>query len=118
EARESVRSVRHDVSPHRKHVRCVLEAIVQHPSEHEPDRVEPERELDDDSEVAAATTQSPEELRMLALACRDDTPVCCDDLRREQVVEREAVRRTEMADAAAERQSGDSRVAERPTGRR
>src|SRR6266536_4438216 len=80
--------------------------------------MQPERELDDDAEVPPAPAQRPEELGVFVLAGGDDAAVGGDDFRGQQVVERQTVRRAQMADAAAERQAGDARVAESPSGRR
>ena len=72
------------------------------------DRVEPELELGDDAEVAAAPAQRPEELRVLVRARLDPLAVRQDDLGGEQVVDREPVTARQMPDAAAERQSADA----------
>jgi hypothetical protein len=55
---------------------------------------------------------------MLVLACRKDAAVSGDHCRPQQVVEREPVRRRQVPDAAAQRQSGDSGVAEGSARRR
>ena len=85
-------------------------------AEQHADRVQLERELDDDPEVAAAATERPKELRLVVLARGHHLPVDGHDRRREQVVEREAERRAQMSYASAERQPGDPGVAERSAG--
>ena len=80
------------------------------------DIVEPVAEPGDDAEVAAAAADGPEEVLVLIGARVDDPAVGRDELHREQAVDRQAVLAHEVADAAAERQAGDThrrRVAER-----
>src|SRR5439155_8491880 len=62
-----------------------------------------------DAEVAATATEGPEEILVLLLAGHHGPAVGGDDVDREQVVEREAEAAGEVADAAAERESGDAR---------
>ena len=69
----------------------------------------------DDAEVAAAAAQRPEQLRLGLRVDAALPPVGGDDLRREQVVDGQAVLAHEEADAAGERDAADSdraRVAE------
>ena len=67
-----------------------------------------EQEARHHAEIAAAAAQRPEEIGVLALAGRDEAAVGQDDVRLEQVVDREAVLAREVAGAAAERQAGDA----------
>ncbi len=71
-------------------------------------RVQPVAELGDDAEVAAAAADRPEQVRVLVGAGGDLRAVGEDDVRAEQVVDREAVLAGQVADAAAERQSADA----------
>ena len=118
EAREQVRRVRHHVPPAREGDRRVLVAEVDLTAEQQAHRMQLERELGDDAEVATAAAERPEELGILCLARRDDGPVGGDDGRCKQIVEREPERRAQMPETPAERQAGDARVAEGPAGRR
>jgi hypothetical protein len=62
-----------------------------------------ELEGGDDAEVPAAPAEGPEEVRVLRRARDTEAPVGEDHVRREQVVDRQAVPAREVADAAAER---------------
>jgi hypothetical protein len=75
-----------------------------------------ELERGDDPEVAAPAAQAPEEVGVLLLARNDELTVGGDDIAREQVVDREAELPHHVADASAERQAGDSRVADDAAG--
>ncbi len=70
--------------------------------------MEVELELRDDAEVAAATAQSPEQVRVVGLARVDEPAVRRDDVGRDEVVAREAELAHRPADAAAEREPGDT----------
>ena len=72
------------------------------------DRMRLEQEARHHAKVAAAAAQRPEEIGVLALAGRDETAVGQDDVRFEQVVDREAVLAREVPGAAAERQARDA----------
>ena len=80
--------------------------------------MQPECEVDDDAEVPAAAAQRPEQIAVFALACAQNIPRRGDDCCREQVVERQPVQTDQVADATAEGQAADTRVAERPSRRR
>ena len=67
------------------------------------DRMRLEQEARHDAKVAASPAQRPEEIGVLALAGRDKTAVGQDNVRFEQVVDREAVLAREVPGAAAER---------------
>src|SRR5205814_4290824 len=67
----------------------------------------------DDAKVAAAAAQGPEEVGVVVLAGRHHLAVGGHHDWADEVVEGEPVQPDEMADAAAERQPGDARVAER-----
>ena len=118
EAREQVRRVRHHVPPAREGDRRVLVAEIDLTAEQQAHRMQLERELRDDAEVATAAAERPEELGILCLARGDDGPVGGDDGRCKQIVEREPERRAQMPETPAERQAGDACVAEGPAGRR
>ena len=72
------------------------------------DRMRLEQEARHHAEVAAAPAQRPEEIGMLALAGRDETAVGQDDVRFEQVVDRQAVLAREVPGAPAEGQARDA----------
>jgi hypothetical protein len=82
------------------------------------DAMKTKLELGDDSEVAPAAAQTPEELRVLCLARLDQLAVGGDQVDRAELVDRQPVLPMQPTDTAAERQSGDARVADEPTGRR
>jgi hypothetical protein len=70
--------------------------------------VQPEGELGDDAEVAAAAAQCPEQVGVLTLAGGDDAAVGQHDLSGDQVVAGQAVRPIQVPDAAAEGESADT----------
>src|SRR5687768_16018902 len=72
----------------------------------------------DDANVAAATFQCPEQIRMLVGARRDQFTVRGDDVVGEGVVAGESVLSHEPTDTAAERQTGDSRRRDEAAGGR
>ena len=63
-----------------------------------------------DAEVAAAAAQCPEEIGMLVGAGAQHVAVGGNELERHDVVAREAVFPREPADAAAERQTANTRL--------
>lgn len=80
--------------------------------------MEVELEAGDHPEVAAAATESPEEVRVLVLAGGQVLAVRRDQICGCEVVTGQAVLAAEMTDAATERQPRDSRLRDDPTGRR
>ena len=62
----------HHLSPRRHDLVRVLELVAQDAAEDPADRVQCEREVDDDAEVASAAAQSPEQLGVLLLIGADD----------------------------------------------
>ena len=77
-----------------------------------PERLEPELERRRDPEVPAGATQAPEELGLVGLGRAHEPAVGRDELDGGQVVDREPEVPLQAADAAAERQPGDARVAD------
>ena len=69
-----------------------------------------ELKLGDDSEVAATAADSPEQVGVRARIGGDLFRVGGDELRGEQLIDREAVLTLQPADAAAEGQPGNSGV--------
>ena len=67
-----------------------------------------EQEARHHAKVAAAAAQGPEEIGVLALAGRDKTAIGQDDVRLEQVVDRQAVLAREVARAPAEGEARDA----------
>src|SRR6185295_17150871 len=98
--------------------RRVLVAEVDLTAEQQAHRMQLERELRDDAEVATAAAERPEELGILSLASGNNSPVRGDEVRFKQIVEREPERRAQMAETPAERQAGHAGVAEGPSRRR
>ena len=62
-----------------------------------------------DAEVAAPAPKRPEQLAVVVRARPDHAPVGRDDLGAEQVVARQSVLRGQVADSAAERETGHTR---------
>src|SRR5215204_2769697 len=73
----------------------------------------PKRECGDDAEVAAAAAQRPKEIRVLRLARFHERRVGEDDVGFHEMVDGEAELARQVADAASERETADSRRAER-----
>ena len=70
--------------------------------------VQPEAQLGHHPEAAAATAQRPEQVRLVLVVHHQEPSVSRDDVRAEQVVDRQAVPPAEEADATPERQAGDA----------
>ena len=77
-----------------------------------PERLEPELERRRDPEVPAGAAEAPEQLGLVGLGRADEAAVGGDELDRGQVVDRQPEVALETADAAAEGQPGDARVAD------
>src|SRR5439155_13972550 len=75
EADELVRSFGRELSEGREDLMCVFEAVHQQAAEQETNGMQPERELDDDAEVPAATSQRPEQIGVLLFRRADDSAV-------------------------------------------
>ena len=81
------------------------------------DLVQPELELGDDAEVAAAAAQRPEQVGVLARPRPARTrPSASDDLGRLEVVDLSPCLPGQPAHAAAEREAADAGVADQPGG--
>src|ERR671933_2743540 len=78
--------------------------------------MEPIFERGCDAQVAAAATQSPEEVGVLVRTSRQHVALDCNQVNRQQVIAGEAVLAHEEAMAAAERQAGDASRPGYPTG--
>ena len=76
------------------------------------DRMQGEPERGDDAEVAAAASQRPEQIGVFVGGRVDDAPLGGDHFGGKQVVDGEPVFAHEEADAAAEGEAGDARVAQ------
>jgi hypothetical protein len=81
------------------------------------DRMEPELELGDDAEVAAAAAQAPEQLRVSGRVDAEPVALGGDQLIRRHVVARQPEPAREPAHAAAERQAADAGVGDIARGR-
>ena len=62
----------------------------------------------DDTEIAAAAPDTPEELRIIGFARRHRAPICKHDACRQQIVDRHPVLSTEPSEPTAQGQAGDS----------
>jgi hypothetical protein len=80
--------------------------------------MEPELERGHDAEVPASPSNRPEQILVLPIARDQEPSVGRDDVRRDEVVEREAAPPSEVADAAAEREAGHTRRRDDPPGGR
>jgi hypothetical protein len=80
--------------------------------EQRPERLEPELEGSDDAVVPAGASDAPEELGLLGLARADNPAIGRHELDRAQVVDCQAELALQPADAAAEREARDTRVAD------
>ena len=76
--------------------------------------VELKLEAGHDAEIAAAAAQRPEQIRILARARSHQPPVGEHHVGRDEMVDRQAEAAAQIADAAAERQSGDAGVRHDP----
>ena len=65
----------------------------------------PEEEAGHHAEVATTAANSPEQIRMCALAGGHDTAIGEDDVRFQEIVDRQTVLAREIARPAAERES-------------
>ena len=82
-----------------------------------PERLEVEGEVRDDAEVAPAASQSPEEVGVLLGAGRHELPVRRHHVALAQGVDGQPELPHQVTDAAAQRQSGDTGVADEPARR-
>src|SRR5215210_1401343 len=78
--------------------------------------MEPILEGGGDAEIAAAATQSPEEVGVLVRTSRQHVALGCNQVNRQQVIAGEAVLTHEKAMAATERQASDAGRAGYPAG--
>src|SRR2546423_713020 len=72
--------------------------------------MQPEFERGCHTEVATAAAQPPEKARVLSLACDDAFPIGTNQIHGDQVVTCETVDAHQPAEAAAERQTRNTRV--------
>ena len=112
-------SVGEKVAPEADGRRAGLDRVDRGAEHHlRPDRMQGELEPGDDTEIAAAAAQRPEQVGVVLPARVQQAAVGCDHVRREQVVDAEAVARAQPADAARQRQAGDAGVGDQAAGRR
>jgi hypothetical protein len=109
-AAELGRSRRHDVSKDAQHVRSVPRFVPKLDREHRCDAMQAELEFGHDPEVAAAAPDPPEQLGVLVIARPHDVPRRRHDLRRDDVVAREAVLPREPTVASAQGEPPDAGV--------
>ena len=119
EAAELLGRVLDELAVEAQHVARVLDLEEHRAAVDVLDRVQAELERRDDAEVPAAAAQRPEEILVLPLRCAATRlPVGGDDLRRDEVVAREADAARQVADAAAEREPADAGRGDDASGRR
>ena len=101
-----------DDIPHRpQRFGALVGAPEEQPELHgRPDLVRPELEVGDDPEVAAATANRPEQVRVLRRRRPADLAVGGDDLRREQVVDGQAARAAQPSHPTAQGEPADTGV--------
>jgi hypothetical protein len=71
-------------------------------------RVGPKQEAGHDAKVSAASSQAPEEIRVLGLIRRNETPICQHHIGLDQAVDGQAIFAGEVATPAAESQAGNA----------
>src|SRR6266536_1496940 len=85
-------------------------------AEHLPERMQPVLEPGRNAEIAAPSTQHPEQV-WIALGCHGEhVAPCRHQLDRQQVVHGEAVHTIQPAEPAAERESSDAGGGDDPAG--
>ena len=117
EAVELPRGGGQELAVGREHLGGLLDAPERRAGDDRADLVQAERERRDDAEVAAAAADRPEQVGVLVLARADALAARQDDLRLEQVVDREAALAGQVAEAAAEREAADAGGRDDPAGR-
>src|SRR5438128_940436 len=80
-------------------------------------RAESKREACDDAEIATPAAQRPEEIRMPVFVRGDEAAVGKDDVRLDEVVDRQPERASHVPDAAAEREPAHAGRGDDPEGR-
>ena len=112
-----VRGLRNQVAVDVKHVRRSRDWKIEEPRQHGVETEQLIFEAGHDPEVAAAATNRPEEIRMLARIRHDKTPIRQDYLRCQHVVAHRAIARHQHVLASAEGQAAEANV-RASTGRR
>jgi hypothetical protein len=108
-----VGEIAHVLAGEPEQVASVLGADQEEAEVHDgPDGVKLELELGDHAEVSAAASEGPEEVAVIGLGRVDDLPVGGDDLGTDEIVGRQAGQPREPAEAATERQAGDTGTAD------
>ena len=108
-----------EVTQHTEHLRRDVHRPHEEAGEDlRTERVERELERRDDPEVPAAAAQTPEQVGILVGARDEELAVGGDDVARQEAVDREPELAHQVADPTAERQPGDTGVADDATGRR
>ena len=111
---ELARRVGQELPVGREHLGGRLDRPEGRPGDHRAGVVEPEDELGDDGEVAAAAAQRPEQVGVLLGARPDALAAREHDLGLEQVVDREPVGAGQVTEAAAEGEATDARGRDDP----
>ncbi len=116
---ELVRGVRDRVAPGGQHARGVLERVGDVDAvDLGAELVQPQLELGDDAEVAAAAAQRPVEVGVLVGAGAHAAAVGEHDAGRDEVVDGHPVAAALVGDPAAEREAGDAGLRHHAAGRR
>ena len=114
-----VRHLLEQVAPTVHDLGRLFAGVKDGPTEHNgTDRVQSQLKFRDHSEVAAATPEGPEQLRILRLGGMHDLSVSGDKLNGEQVVAGKPILADQMADAAAQCKAADTGAGNQPTGGR
>ena len=113
---EILRGVHDEVAPEAEDLPPLAERPEDRPAVDGADRIAAEQERGHDPEVATAAAQGPEEVGVLARARGDEAAVGQDQVRLEEVVDREAVTARQVADSAAQREAADAGGGDEPVG--
>jgi hypothetical protein len=105
---EGVRRLRHVLAVEAKDLMGLGDRIEQQAGEHGTDRVEAVFKRRHDAEIPAAAAQSPEEVWVLGVARGEQSSIGGDHIGGAQVVAGEAVEAIEPAQAATQREAGDT----------
>ena len=116
EAAELLGSVPDELVEHPEHGGGVFQVVEDRPGKDLVDLVEAILERGHDAEVATPAPQPPEEILVLALARGEERPVRGDHVGRDQVVDRQPEPAGQVADASAQRETGDARGRDDPAG--
>ncbi len=100
-----------------KHVACLIQRIDHHAAQRLGHRMQPVFQRCDGPEIAAATPQRPEQIRVFARARGAELPVRGHHVGRDEIVDGQPMLSHQPTQAAAEGQAGDAGIGDRPSRR-